>query len=469
MSSQVQVPSSRRDALPRTRCIRLLPSALGIALVFALPVSAFAATANSDCAALGPARQVSLLGTPLRESPELGSPAANRAEAQLGRGACRSAANAEIEALLAAGPDDPVANTLDAHRDLLDGRRELAERKLRAALSRRPDFAPAHVLLAQAMLDREQRSEARRLLDAADATAPGDLRTAFLRLRLDTMDAPKGEGVGKVTRVLRDHGMTPELREMASETLLVARAQEFGEKEAALREALTFDSQTPLWSKRLKLGRFLAEDSGKPAPAREVLQQVLDSEAPAAANDDARVLLAETWLLDAAAIDPQPTQRNAAEVARAREAMGGHMLPLAKRIRQWHNLVPLRPFVAGIEDPDVRDDKGLTALCRATHAMDAAAVGAALDAGAAVDGQCAGATSLAFVVRAGPGDFVRKRAVVEVLLAHGADPDPTLYPGASYTARSFCADNFPECQRELLPLLDRAMAARAPPGTSSPH
>ena len=100
----------------------------------------------------------------------------------------------------------------------------------------------------------------------------------------------------------------------------------------------------------------------------------------------------------------------------------------------------------------MRDDKGLTALCRATHAMDVAAVGAALDAGAAVDGQCAGATSLAFVVRAGPGDFVRKRAVVEVLLVHGADPDPTLYPGASYTARSFCADNFPECQRELLPL-----------------
>ncbi len=469
MSSQVQVSGSRRATVPCSRYAGPLPAALAIALVFALPASAFAATANSDCGALGPARQVSLLGTPLRESPQLGSPAANRIDAQLGRGACRSAANAGLDALLAAGPDDPVSNTLDAHRDLLDGHRELAERKLRAALARRPDFAPAQVLLAQALLDREQRSQARRLLDAADASAPGDLRTAFLRLRLDTMDAPKGDGVGKLTRVLRDDGMTPELREIAGDTLLVARALEFGEKEAALREALTFDSQTPQWGKRLKLGRFLAEDSGKAAAAREVLQQVLDSDAPSAAHDDARVLLAETWLLDAVAIDPQPTQRNATQVARAREVMGGNMLPLAKRIGEWHNLVPLRPFVAGIKDPDARDGQGLTALCRATHAMDAAGVRSALDAGAAVDGQCAGASSLAYVVRAGPGDFARKREVVEVLLAHGADPDPRLYPGASYTARSFCADNFPECQRELLPLLDRAMAAHPAAAPASPR
>jgi hypothetical protein len=90
-------------------------------------------------------------------------------------------------------------------------------------------------------------------------------------------------------------------------------------------------------------------------------------------------------------------------------------------------------------------------------------VQAALAAGAAVDGECAGATPLAFVVRAGPGDFPRKRAVAELLLARGADPDPPLYPGSSYTARTFCADNFPDCQRELLPLLDQAKAARGTP------
>gem|GEM_PF-4457406 len=187
---------------------------------------------------------------------------------------------------------------------------------------------------------------------------------------------------------------------------------------------------------------------------------MLDSAAPTTAKTDARVLVAETWLLDAAAIDPQPGARNATQIANASAAVGSNLLPVATRIRQWHNLAQLVPFVAGVADPDVRDGSGQTALCRATHALDAAAVAAALEAGAAVDGDCAGATALAYIVRAGPGDFARKRAVVELLLGHHADPDPRLYPGATYTARSFCADNFPDCQRELLPLLDAARAAR---------
>ncbi len=441
---------------------RSAPAAIALALLL-LAVDARAATNATpapSCESLDPARRVEFLGTPRREVPDLGSAATSRLDAQLARGACRATANAGVDALLAANADDPVASYLDARRDLLDARREVAERKLQAVLSRNAGFAPAQVLLAQALLEREQRSQARALLDAADAAAPGDLRAAFLRLRLDALDAPKGPGVGQLSQVLRDPGMTPELREMAGETLLYARALEFGEKEAALREALRFESQTPLWSKRLKLGRFLAEDANKPAAAREVLQQVLDSAAPAPAKDDARVLVAETWLLDAAALDPRPGARNASQVANARAAVGGNLLPVAKRIGQWHNLAQLEPFVAGVADPDVRDGAGQTALCRATHALDAIAVAAALVAGAAVDGDCAGATALAYVVRAGPGDWARKRAVVQVLLAHHANPDPGLYPGASYTARSFCADNFPDCQRELLPLLDAARAAR---------
>lgn len=433
--------------------------AVALALCFVHSGAIAASPETLACESLDPARRFDLLGTPQREIPDLGNAVANRIDAQLARGACRATADAGVDALLAAAARDPVANYLDARRDLLDGRREVAERKLQAVLVRRPGFAPAQVLLAQALLEREQRAQARILLETAQAAAPGGLRAAFLRLRLDALEKPKGPGVGQLSRLLRDPGLTPELRELAGDTLLYARALDFGEKEAALREMLRFDSQTPIWNKRLKLGRFLAEDATKSAAARDVLQLVLDASVPASAKADARVLIAETWLLDAAAIDPRPSTGNASEVANAKTAMGGNLLPVAKRIRQWHTLAPLEPFVAGIVDPDVRDGAGQTALCRATHALDAAAVAAALDAGAAVDGDCAGATGLAYVVRAGPGDFPRKRAVVAVLLAHGADPDPRLYRGASYTARSFCADNFPDCQRELLPLLDAAKAS----------
>jgi hypothetical protein len=436
--------------------VRSATLAIALALLVCCPKTQASVAMPSNCGALDPARQVDFLGSPRREAATLGNAGAERLDAQLARGACRAAANAGVDALLGADPDDPVANYLDARRDLLDGRREVAERKLQAVLVRRPGFAAAQVLLAQALLEREQRSQARTLLRSAQASAPGDLRAAFLRLRLDALDAPKGPLLDQVSRALRDPALSPELRELAGETLLYARALEFDQKEAALREMLRFDSQTPGWNKRLKLGRFLAEDAMKTAPAREVLAQVLAGDAPATARDDARVLVAETWLLDAAAIDPQPGPRNAAQVAEAKAAVRGDMLPVAKRVRQWHNLARLEPFVTGTSDPDLRDAQSRTALCRATQALDAAAVSAALDAGAAVDGECAGATALAYLVRAGPGEFARKRAVLQVLLAHGADPDPKLYPGASYTARSFCADNFPDCQRELLPLLDAA-------------
>lgn len=438
---------------------RRLRFACAPAILLVLCASA-PALAAVDCAALGPARQASLLGTPLRETPDLGDAEANRIEAQLGHGACRAAADAALDARLAAAPDAPATRYLDAHRDLLSGRNAIALRKLRALAAEHPGLRPARVLLAQALLESELRADARAQLADADADA---LRVAFLRLRLDALDAPKGDGGAKLDRILRDPAMLPELRESAANTVLYLLALDHARKEAALRELLRFESQTPLWRKQVNLGRFLAEDQGKPAAAREALQPVLASAAPEEAKRDARVLIAESHLLDAVAIERTPGERNAQHVALARSAAGADMQALAERIRAFHSLTPLRPFVADVRDPDVRDADGRTALCRAAQALDAAAVSAALDAGAAVDGECGGATALAFVVRAGPGDFARKRAVIEVLLARGADPDPKLYPGATYTARGFCGDNFPDCERELLPLLDAAAARRGAP------
>jgi hypothetical protein len=420
------------------------------------------AATSSACARLDPARSVRLDGADLHEQSGYPDAADARVAAQFARGSCRVAADAALASRLATAPDEAATLTLDARRDLLDGDRAVAERKLRAALARAPGFAPAKALLAEALLGSEQRVEASALLADASASAPPDLRAAVLRLRLDALEQPHGAGPAKLVRLVRDEAMPPDLREMAQATVLYATALDVAQKEQVLREALRFDAPTPLWQRQLALGRFLAEDAHKAAPAREVLQAVLDGNAPAGGQAEARVLLAETWLHEAAAIAPQPGPENAAQVARARAAAGRDLPALATRVRGLHDLASLVPFVADIHDPDARDAQHLTALCRATQALDAARVQAALDAGAAVDGECAGATALAFVVRAGPGDFARKRAVASLLLARGAAPDPPLYPGSSYTARSFCADHFPECERELLPLLDAALRQRGP-------
>jgi hypothetical protein len=85
----------------------------------------------------------------------------------------------------------------------------------------------------------------------------------------------------------------------------------------------------------------------------------------------------------------------------------------------------------------------------------------ALEAGAAVDGECSGSTALAYVVRQGPGFWGQKADILTMLLEAGADPDPKLYPGSSYTAISFCADALEGCAAALLPQLKEAAAARA--------
>ena len=437
-------------------------SLLAALLLSAMPsASAAAAGAAPGCDALDPARSVPFNAGQYREQTGYDEPADARIAAQLARGACRAAADAALAGLLARAPDTAASLTLDARRDLLDGERSVAERKLRAALAQAPGFTPAKVLLAEALLGREQRVEAAALLAEADGASPRDLRNAVLRLRLDALENPHGPGPALLVRLVHDASMPPDLRDMAQATVLYATALDQAQKEGVLREALHFDAPTPLWRRQFALGRFLAEDARKPAAARDVLQAVLDGGAPADGKAEARVLIAETWLHEAAAIAPTPVPANAALVARARAAAGGDLVALATRVRGLHDLAALVPFVADIRDPDARDTQHLTALCRATQALDAARVQVALDAGAAVDGECAGATPLAFVVRAGPGDFARKRAVASALLARGATPDPPLYPGSSYTARSFCADHFPDCERELLPLLDEALRARA--------
>ena len=307
------------------------------------------------------------------------------------------------------------------------------------------------------------------MLSEASARQPDDLRAAFQLLRVRALDEPKGKGVGELFQVLRDESLPPDLRETAQVTLLYITALDLGQKESALRESLRFESQTPRWDKANNLARLLAEESGKTDEARTHLQSVLaESAATDEAKSLARVLMAETWLLDAAKIDPAPSARNADLVAKATAQVDGNLVPLAGRIRKYHDLSALRPFVAGVKDADERGSDGLTSLCRATQLLDAERVRQALEAGASVDGECSGSTALAFVVRQGPGFYERKRPILQALLEAGAAPNPKLYPGSSYTAITFCAEALPGCQNALLPLLNTYAVRRGLPPADIP-
>ena len=422
----------------------------------------------ASCASVDPDRSLRLGDADLRDTPALSNPALRKLNAQLSRGECRDAASAAVDALLIGGDESPGAFFLEARADALAGRRNVAERKIDAALERAPGFAPALVLKAALLLDREQRVQARELLAQADASQPGDLRSAFQRIRVDALDQPKGEGPRKLMKVLRDDKLPPDIRDAALHTMLYITALDIDQKESALRESLTFDSQTPRPDKLNLLARLLAEESGKTEAARKLLQQVLaDDAASPASKHLAETLTAETWLLDAARIDPQPSARNAELIAKAKAAVNDDLVPVAGRIRAYHDLEKLKPFVADVHDANERGPDGLTLICRGAQLLDESKIRRALEAGADVDSECSGSTALAFVVRQGPGFYNIKRDILALLLAAGANPDPKLYPGSSYTAMSFCAESLPGCAEALLPTL-KEYARQAPPAVPAP-
>ena len=426
------------------------------------------ASVPASCAAVDPDRSLRLSDRDLRDTPALTAAAQRKLNAQLSRGECREAATAAVDALLIGGDESPGAYFLEARADALAGRRNVAERKIDAALGRAPGFAPALVLKASLLLDREQRVQARALLAQAEAAQPGDLRSAFQLMRVDALDTPKGDGPRKLMKVLRDDKLPPDIRDVALHTVLYITALDIDQKEAALRESLSFDSQTAKSDKLNLLARLLAEESGKTDAARKLLQQVLaDSTATPETKHLAGTLTAETWLLDAARIDPQPSARNADLIAKAKAAVSDDMVPVAGRIRAYHDLEHLKPFVADVHDANERGPDGLTLICRGAQLLDESKIRRALEAGADVDSECSGSTALAYVVRQGPGFYNIKRDILTVLLAAGANPDPKLYPGSSYTAMSFCAESLPGCADTLLPIL-KEYAKPAPPAPPAP-
>ena len=420
-------------------------------------------TLPASCTSVDTDRSLRLGDRDLRDTPALTVPAQRKLNARLSRGECRDAASAAVDALLIGGDESAGAYFLEARADALAGRRNVAERKVNAALERSPGFAPALVLKASLLLDREQRVQARELLGQADVAQPGDLRTACALMRVDALDAPKGDGPRKLMKVLRDDKLPPDIRDTALHTLLYITALDIDQKEAALRESLGFESQTAKSDKLNLLARLLAEESGKTDAARKLLQQVLaDADATPDTKHLAETLTAETWLLDAARVDPQPSARNAELIAKAKAAVSDDMVPVAGRIRAYHDLEALKPFVADVHDANERGPDGLTLICRGAQLLDESKVRRALEAGADVDSECSGSTALAYVVRQGPGFYNIKRDILALLLAAGANPDPKLYPGSSYTAMSFCAESLPGCAEALLPTL-KEYAKPVPP------
>jgi hypothetical protein len=105
--------------------------------------------------------------------------------------------------------------------------------------------------------------------------------------------------------------------------------------------------------------------------------------------------------LEAAKIAPQPTAANATLTRQAKEALGGDLMPVARRAAGRPMLAPILPFLKGSMDVRQADENGYTLICQASMAINPAMVKAQLAEGADPNGKCGDNGSLRSLLERG--------------------------------------------------------------------
>jgi len=387
----------------------------------------------------------------LREAPDLASDELRNINATMNQRGCFQVAAAQLEAYEAAHPDDFTASFVKARLVWRAGSLADAVRLLEPVVREHPDFASGHVLLGAMATDQGKLDEARNHYDAAAKNSPDDLWMHVGRLRIAAQLAPTVQVGTQLVEIARSPAVPGFAREQSAMTVIEMRNASLADREAAFRLVLDFESATPWVMKATNLGRFLIRDAGRMAEGRAVLVSVLEK----SNYDEARLVLAESWLLEAAAIDALPSAKNAEQVEKAKQVLGGDLSALAPRVSVWPNLRALRPFVYAtkLADPDARDENGRTAACNAAVFGDADALARALAAGGNPDVECGESTAVRFVALNTSEDWALKRQLLQMLLDKGASPDPVVYGTTGLLA--FCREEMPVCKKELLPLLEQ--------------
>jgi tetratricopeptide (TPR) repeat protein len=163
-----------------------------------------------------------------------------------------AAARKSIERALraTAGDQRQVAETLLGIRQLADGEAAEAERTLRAAIWRRTDFAPAHLVLARAVEQTRGADAARAVLADLDRHAAAGTwserasrevpaAAAYVRARLAAAEGRWAEAVSELRRATEAAPTFAAAHEALAEAYLVRREAPFAEYHAQTALRLT--------------------------------------------------------------------------------------------------------------------------------------------------------------------------------------------------------------------------------------
>lgn len=385
-------------------------------------------------------------GRTLVETPDIMAPDLRLANSLLSH-RCRAAAIQLLEKYTKATPTDYRVTFLQARLAWTAGDTDQTQEILTATLREHPDFASAQVLQASLLIEQGQLDKADPLLDSLSLHSPTDLWVFMDGLQLEALRSPSQALRETLLEIDKNPGFPPSAREAASRVgrHLATTRDQF---EAYYWADLDYESATPTACKIHNLAFLLSEDGGRFEQARALLESPKGRAADCMGTEGNRVLLAQTYLMEAARISAVPSAANAALVSKAHEILGGDWSGLARHIIGRPQFGVLQPFIASGMAPDEVDQGSHTQICNAVMQSNAPAVQAQLDLGADPNGQCEGYSLIGLIVMStGREASVARQAVVRLLRGAGAKVTPLDIERCSNP------DNGRGCARDLLPLL----------------
>lgn len=393
----------------------------------------------------------------LLETPDIRAPELRRANV-LVSSKCFARADAELEEYERKHPDDHRVHFIHARLTWIIEDVERAEAIVVETLRKHPDFTSMKVLLASMRIDEGDYRAAQKLLAEIERVQPDDLWAFIDRLRLEAALMPS-PAVGRTLQaIVADANFPPNARGQAAAT---ARTMT---KLSPEMQSQIFDSlmSDPVHANDCELAaraEDLLEGHDDAAGAAALLEKYLDKSFKCMATPRVRVLLAEAYLVQAAAISPAPTTATKRLQDQALAVLQDNFTPLARRIAWFPRRSNLIPYIGThVDYQTFSPDTLRTVLCEAVTALNPALVDEALARGARVDQNCNDLSLVDGIVRRATSERIYERMrILEALLHKGAP--------ASGSAEFCAGDSSGDCRTVLLPILRRYADGKVGLGT----
>jgi hypothetical protein len=421
-----------------------------VPLVIALTGCASRIAPDGRCAQVIDRPAFEFEGRTLHETPDIKAPPLRRANALLSAGCIEESIQTARTFGSRHASDFHIA-FLDARYAWIEGDEAGAESILQRTLADHPDFLSAQVLLASLYAqDPAQLEKARRMLSSLALTAPTDLWVFMANRKLAAVDAPSPALHREFLAIARDPRFPPSARGTAVRLGLDIPNLAREDYLALYRADIEYESSESMACKINHLAFQLVAVDSRYDEARELLESPRAAEAECSAIESNRILLAETYLFQAARLNPLPTTGNASLVSKARNALGGDWSALGRFIMQRPGYEVLAPLVAARIPVAQVDQDGRTQICHAAMIGAVDAVRAQLALGADANGRCEGTSLLGYIVLATsdePYQVAWQREIVRLLRASGAQVTP------EDIEQCVNPDNGSACRDSILPLI----------------